>query len=54
MMDLKFYEEENKILREMANNWKAMYENLLKEYEEVVKDYDNLVMDTMKKDLNND
>ena len=51
MMDIKFYEEENKILRQMANNWKAMYENLKKEYEEAVKAYDALVMETVKKDL---
>ena len=51
MMDIKFYEEENKILRQMANNWKAMYENLKKEYEEAVKAYDALVMETIKKDL---
>ena len=51
MMDIKYYEEENKILRQMANNWKAMYENLKKEYEEAVKAYDALVMETVKKDL---
>ena len=51
MLGLKFYEEENKILRQMANNWKAMYENLKKEYEEAVKAYDALVMETIKKDL---
>lgn len=51
MLDLNFYEEENKILRQMANNWKTMYENLKKEYEETVKAYDDLVMETIKKDL---
>ena len=51
MMDIKYYEEENKILRQMVNNWKAMYENLNKEYEEIVKAYDALVMETVKKDL---
>lgn len=50
-MDIKYYEEENKILRQMANNWKAMYENLLKEYEDTVKAYDALVMETLQKDL---
>ena len=51
MMDIKYYEEENKILRQMVNNWKTMYENLKKEYEETVKAYDDLVMETIKKDL---
>lgn len=54
MLDLKFYEEENKILRQMANDWKTMYENLKKEYEETVKAYDDLVMETLKKDLCNE
>ena len=51
MMDIKYYEEENKILRQMVNNWKTMYENLKKEYEEAVKAYDALVMETIKKDF---
>ena len=51
MMDIKYYEEENKILRQMVNNWKTMYEHLKKEYEETVKAYDDLVMETIKKDL---
>ena len=51
MMDIKYYEEENKILRQMVNNWKTMYENLKKEYEDTIKAYDALVMETIKKDL---
>lgn len=49
--DLGFLREENKILRQMANNWKVMYENLLKDYKDTVKAYDDLVMDTLKRDL---
>lgn len=54
MMDTKYYEEENKHLRELVNHWKSMYENLFKEYNDVVDTYDKLVMDTLKRDLAND
>ena len=54
MLDQKFYEDENKLLRELAKHWEQMYRDLYTRYEEVVKDYDNLVMETIKKDLNND
>ena len=53
-LDQKFYEDENKLLRELAKHWEQMYRDLYTRYEEVVKDYDNLVMETIKKDLNND
>lgn len=51
MLDQKFYEEENRLLRQLAKHWEEMYNNLLKEHEELVKEYDNLVMETVEKDL---
>jgi hypothetical protein len=50
-MDFKYYEEENKMLRELMLNWKKMYENLFASYESLLKEYDALVMETIKKDM---
>jgi len=51
IMDNKFYEEENRLLRQLAKHWEEMYNNLLKEHKELVKEYDNLVQETIERDL---
>lgn len=50
-MDLKFYEEENKLLRQLAQHWEVMYNQLRTEYDSLLKNYDALVMETVKRDL---
>lgn len=50
-MDLKFYEEENKLLRQLAQHWEQMYNHLKTEYDSLLKNYDDLVMETVKRDL---
>ena len=51
MLDLKFYEEENKMLRQMMLHWKEMYENLYTSHKQLLKSYDDLVVKVMKHDL---
>lgn len=49
--DHAYMVEENKILRQSAQHWKQMYEDLYKKYEKAVMDYDKLVMETVTRDL---
>ena len=52
MLDLKFYEEENKILRQLLLHQQDLYNKLLDNYNSLLKNYDALVMETMERDLN--
>ena len=50
MMDQKYYEEENRILREQIKNLDKRYNDLLEEYKDAVKKYDELVMEKLQKE----
>lgn len=52
IMDLKFYEEENKMLRQLLLHQQDLYNKLLDNYNTLLKNYDALVMETMERDLN--
>ncbi|MBQ2176230.1 MAG: hypothetical protein II453_14605 [Alphaproteobacteria bacterium] len=51
-MDLKYYEEENKMLRQLLLHQQDLYNKLLDNYNSLLKNYDALVMETMERDLN--
>lgn len=41
MLDQVFFEEENKILKELVKHYEKMYDNLRRRYEEDMKNSDN-------------
>ena len=50
MMEQKYYEEENRILREQIKNLDKRHNDLLEEYKDAVKKYDELVMEKLQKE----
>ena len=51
-MDMNFYLEENKMLRELAKHWELEYNKIKEDRDDTLQKYDRLVQETLAKEYN--